>query len=322
MDLVVILIPLVVFLSVTFLSISVSNGGQAQLLRQRLQRHGQKTEGEAAVASSMSIMRDQRLSSFGILDHLLRQVGSSEQMALELARAAIPLRVGEYLLIRTLFGLVLSLIPALAGLPLILLPLFGLGGFYIPELYVKRRQQSRLRKINDQLVDVTTMIANSLKSGFSFVQGMEQVAKELPPPISEEVSQMLAEMSLGSNSEEALQNLSKRVGSYDLDLIATAMLIQRQVGGNLAEILENISKTIQARVRMLREVHALTSEARLSAYTVGLLPFFLMGVLAIVSRSYMAELLVNPLGRILLVGALVMEGIGFIVLRRIAAIEV
>lgn len=323
MDLAALLIPSAAFLSVALLTIGVSNmRQQGQLVRQRLQRYGPQATREVMASHSTGIMRDKRLSSFTSLEHILRHVRFAEGMALDLARAALPLRVGEYLLIRLLFALILALIPAIAGLPLIMTLIFAFVGFYLPKLHVKRCQQSRLRKLNDQLVDLTTMIANSLKAGYSFIQGLEMVAKELPPPVSEEISQVLMEMSLGSNAEEALANLSKRVNSYDLDLIVTAMLIHRQVGGNLSEILENISNTIRARIRMLREIHALTSEARLSAYVVGLLPFFLMAILMVVSPSYMSELLTNPRGQILLVAALVMEGIGFVILRRITVIEV
>ncbi|MBI2909619.1 MAG: type II secretion system F family protein [Chloroflexi bacterium] len=323
MDLTAGIIPLAVFLSVTLLALSIASMNQGtRLVRERLNRYASPTNQEHDAASAAAIMRDRRLSSVSVLDLFLRQAHFTEGVALDLARAALPLKVGEYLLLRLLCALALALVPIMAGLTPLLAFTFAGVGFYLPKVYVKRRQQRRLRAINDQLVDLTTMISNSLKSGYSFVQGLEMVSRELPKPISEEVAQVLTEMSLGTHTEEALINLAKRVNSYDLDLIVTAMLIQRQVGGNLAEILDKISSMIRGRVEMIREVQSLTSEVKLSAYVVGSLPVFLMAILSVASRSYINDLLNNPTGQALLGAAFVMEIIGFIILRRITAIEV
>lgn len=316
-------VPGVVFLSVAMLAIGLNSiAERGQLAKERLARYETAGGGELTARISAGVLRDQRFSSVPSLDQLLRRVSLSEDIALDLARASLPLRVGEYLLIRLICALILALIPTLAGLSVVVVFGAALGGFYLPGFYVRRCQQSRLKKLNDQLVDVTTMIANSLKSGYSFIQGLEMVAREMPPPISEEVTIVLMEMNLGSTAEEALTSLTKRVNSYDLDLIVTAMLIQRQVGGNLAEILETISNTIRERVRMLREVDSLTSEARLSSYVVGLMPVFLIGVLSIISRGYMSQLVSNPLGQMLLGSAAIMEIVGFIMLRKMTAIEI
>jgi len=197
-----------------------------------------------------------------------------------------------------------------------------LVGFYLPKLYVRQREGSRLKKLHSQLVDTTTMISNSLKSGYSFVQGLELVSREMPPPISEEMGQVLGEMRIGSTAEEALMNLTKRVNSYDVELIVTSMLIQRQVGGNLAEVLDNIANTIRTRIQIKQEIKALTSEARLSAYILGALPFVLIGLLMLLNREYLVELVDTSRGQLMLAGALVMEVLGFLVMKRIVdAIE-
>ena len=322
MDVILLLVPITAFFSVMFLIIGINSANQRKvLIRQRLERYSSEADIGGMGSIGSTILRDQRLSSFASLDQLLKRFGFAEGMALDLARAALPLRVGEYLLIRLLIALVLALIPLMVKLPLIVVLVFAVVGFYLPKVYVKRRQRSRVTKLNDQLVDLTSMVANALKSGNSFVQGLEMVSREMPPPVSEEVSQVLAEMNVGSSAEEALTNLTKRVDSYDLDLIVTAMLIQRQVGGNLAEILDKISSTIRERIRMLREIHALTAEARLSGYIVGLLPFFLIAILSIVSRHYLLDLLTNRTGQMMLGVAMVMELMGFIMLRKITDIE-
>ncbi|MCL4534570.1 MAG: type II secretion system F family protein [Bacteroidetes bacterium] len=323
--------PVIVALGATFLSVMLFLVGvydlsrRRQLISERLQRYdtlSSRAAAEALAPGTGGVLRDRSLSSFSALDQLLRGSGLGEGMALDLARANLSLRVGEYLLIRLLAALVLALLPLMMDVSLPVIVLAALVGFYLPRLYVSHRERTRVREFNNQLMDATTMIANSLKAGFSFIQGLELVSKEMPAPISEEISQVLGEMNLGSSAEDALVNLTKRVRSYDLDLIVTAMLIQRQAGGNLSEILINISRTIRDRIRMQNEIRALTGEVRISAYILGALPIVMMVALTFINRGYLLELLTNPTGQIMLAAAAVMEVLGFIVLRRMAAIEV
>ncbi|HLE82017.1 MAG TPA: type II secretion system F family protein, partial [Dehalococcoidia bacterium] len=164
--------------------------------------------------------------------------------------------------------------------------------------------------------------SNSLKSGYSFNQGLEVVTREMPSPIADEFRQVLVEMNMGGNTEEALNNLVKRVPSYDIDLMVTAFIIQRQVGGNLAEVLDNIAHTIRERIRILGEVSARTAQARLSGYVVGGMPFFLMGAISVTNPAYLAEMLASPLGIIMLGAAMGMELVGFILIQKIVTIEV
>lgn len=313
------------FLAVTLLLVGIQDlGRQRRLVSERLQRY-EATDiiaGDALAPGLTSVMRDRRLSSFSPLDHLLRGSGLGDGMALDLARANVSLRVGEYVLLRLFVALCLSLVPAAANQPLIVTVLAAVAGFYLPKLFVSYHEQARVRKFNDQLMDATTMIANSLKAGFSLIQGLELVSKEMPSPIAEEVSQVLGEMNLGSSAEDALVAMTKRVRSYDLDLIVTAMLIQREVGGNLAEVLMNISHTIRERIRMKNEIHALTGEVRISAYILGALPILLMMALTFVNRSYLLELLTNPMGQVMLGVGFVLQVIGMVMMRRLAAIEV
>lgn len=314
------------FVAVSLLVVGVHDvGTNRQLVSERIRRYDPMrtmSDAEALASGGTSVLRDQRLSSFTALDNLLRGSGLGEGMALDLARASISLRVGEYVLLRLVTALVVALVPMTAGQPLLVTAVAAAVGFYLPKLYVSRREQARVRKFNDQLVDATTMIGNSLKAGFSLIQGLELVSREMPSPMSEEISQALGEMALGSSAEDALVNLSKRITSYDLDLIVTAMLIQREVGGNLAEVLNNISHTIRERIRMKNEVHALTGEVRISAYILGGLPIFIMMALTVLNRSYLMDLLTTPIGQMMLAVGAVLEVIGLIMMRRLAAIEV
>ncbi len=240
----------------------------------------------------------------------------------ELARADIPLRGSEFVGLNLILVLVgagygwLVLGNLLAGLML------AFAGGLLPNLYIKAKQGARLAKFDSQIADALVIMSNSLRAGYSFLQAMDMVAREMSPPISKEFAAAMKEMSLGSPTETALEELSKRVGSADLDLVVTAVLIQRQVGGNLAEVLDNIADTIRGRVKLRQEVKTLTTQGRMSGIIIGGLPCALAAFLYTVNPEYISVLFTHPTGKVMVGTALLSELIGILVIRKIVAIEI
>src|SRR4029079_4199295 len=167
-------------------------------------------------------------------------------------------------------------------------------GAYFPRFYLGYRQRRRIKQFGTQLPDTITLLANSLRAGSSFLQGIELVTRESQPPISEEFERVVREMSLGVALQPALNNLSRRVASEDVELMVTAINIQSQVGGNLATVLDSIAFTIRERIRIIGEIRVLTSMQRHSRYVITLLPVGLAGILFLVSPSYITSLFRNP----------------------------
>lgn len=214
-----------------------------------------------------------------------------ERIARELARADIKFKVAEYLaliLMSTfLTGLVLWFIgnrhPISALIGLIL-------GAFAPRFYVKSQQKKRLQRFNDQLPDMLNLMVNGLRAGYSTMQAMEAVSKELPAPICDEFRRVVQEMQIGIPMENALDNLLRRIPSDDLDFVITAINVQREVGGNLSEILDNISFTIRERIRIKGEVRVLTSQVRASGTVLSLIPFGLAIVLWFLNPDYLLSI--------------------------------
>jgi tight adherence protein B len=234
----------------------------------------------------------------------------------------VPLRVGEYLFIRWICALGLYAV-SLTFLHLnpVVCVVLGVAGYFLPRLYVSRKEASRVKAFEGELVDGLVMMSNSLKSGASFLQAIDLVAHELPSPISQEFSRVVAEANVGASLENSLLDLSARVRSYDLFLVVTAMLVQREVGGNLSEVLENIAHTIRERQRILNQVRVETAETRLSGYIIGVLPIFMLFMLMMINPSYASTLLTGT-GQFFLIAGGIMEAIGFYVIHRIVSIEV
>jgi len=292
---------------------------ERSLVEQRLGRYIQE---EAAAAK-----KGQRTSLVGDwLNVRLEKSSWGEGIARELARADLKLKTGEYLAIIIIVGVLAGFIVwYMTGRSLIFGAIGVIVGTFIPRVYVKRQQGARLLRFNDQLADMINLMVNGLRAGYSTMQAMESVSRELPPPISEEYRRVVQEMQLGISAEHALDNLLRRIPSDDLDLVVAAMNVQREVGGNLAEILDTISHTIRERVRIKGEIRVLTSQVVYSGRFLAVMPLIILVVLWLVNKPYMMEFF-NPETRVagiiaLTTGALMIIS-GYFVMMKIANIEV
>ena len=318
-----------------FAGLASSSSGAA--INARLERYAAGRDDSAKAAGNQQnlgemISGSEALQSF---NKAVEQRNFGANLARDLARADLRLKVSEYLMIwaasvvTTPAGfLFLSLFLPAFGNPIALL-LGVLLGFWLPRFWLGRRKTTRLSAFNKQLPDTITLIANALRAGSSFLQAIELVVRESRPPISIEFSRVIREVNLGLPFEQALENMVRRVKSDDLELMATAISIQHQVGGNLAEILDSIAFTIRERVRIKGEIRTLTAQQRMSGYVVGFLPIALAGFLFVAAPGFMEPMFANPpalmglpAGVIILFFGGFMMFIGFMLIRKIVDIEV
>lgn len=246
----------------------------------------------------------------------------AKRMENELSKADIPLKGEEFILIN-LIAFALSAFfgfAILASLPAGVI--MGLLGLVVPRLMVSRAKTKRIAKFNAQIGDALAVMANSLRAGFSFLQTVEMVSREMTPPVGDEFARCLREINLGTQTEQALINLGQRIESEDLDLIITAVLIQRQVGGNLAEVLDSISFTIRERIRIKGEIKTLTAQGRLSGYIIGSMPIALGLVLLLISPGYINPLFQTEVGWGLMGAGAVSQIIGMLLIRKVVNIKV
>jgi tight adherence protein B len=257
------------------------------------------------------------------------------RLSTEIARADLKLRPAELvaLWIASPFifvagAFVLSFIIGGFRNPIALAVAFLVGAFF-PRYYLRYRQAKRLKAFGKQLPDTITLLANSLRAGSSFLQGIELVTRESQPPINVEFERVVREMSLGLALQPALNNLVRRVASEDLELMVTAINIQSQVGGNLATVLDSIAFTIRERVRIIGEINTLTAMQRYSGYVITLLPVGLGVILFLISPSYIGRMLQNPpeimglpAGIVFFIIGFISMAIGYVLIRRIVDIKV
>jgi tight adherence protein B len=253
-----------------------------------------------------------------------------QRLSRELARADIKLKAGEYIvliIITTFLGALIGWLISGQNMPGSLPALLLGGGFglYVPRLYVRREQNRRLIKFDSQLPDMLSLMVNGLRAGYSIMQAVESVSREMPAPMADEFRRVVQEIQLGIPTHAALNNLTRRIPSADLDFVVTAINVQRETGGNLAEILGTISHTIRERVRVRGEIRVLTSQVMMSGRFLSLLPVILIVAMYFLNRSYMMHYFdegTRMVGIPALIIAAIMIITGYYIMNKIADIEV
>jgi tight adherence protein B len=307
----------VVVLLLLIIGVIVSITSERSLVEERLGRflEDERPEPEAEGGSSI------------ITEWLNRRVARSsagDRVARELARADLKFKVAEYYALVFMSTVVVGLIAYIIQPNIVSAIIGAVIGFFLPRFYVKRQQTVRLNKFNDQLGDMLNLMVNGLRAGYSTMQAMEAISRELPAPISDEFHRVVQEMQIGIPMEKALENLLRRIPSEDLDFVVTAINVQREVGGNLSEILDTISFTIRERVRIKGEIRVMTAQVRSSGLVLSLIPVFLTLALWFISPEYISSFFDRgPFCGWLAVGTIIgMILLGYFVMMKIADIEV
>ena len=190
-----------------------------------------------------------------------------------------------------------------------------------PLMYVYYRRGQRLAKLERQLPDALDLITRALRAGHAFSSALKMAGEEMTDPIAGEFATVHDEVNFGVSLEQALGHLSERVPSTDLRYFVVAVLIQRESGGNLTEILGNLSQLIRERLKLMGKVKVLSSEGRMSAWILGLMPFFLAGVMNLVNPGFMSPLWKDPIGIAIVKYMLTLMLIGVVIMRKIIKIR-
>ena len=287
------------------------------------QLHRAVRRGEAQVVAEVSRSgpgQTPRERLAGALESVVLRRALVQRLEARLRAADLELRVGEFVMLSLVLGLVGVVIAALLGGGALFV--LALGCTALPTLFLATRSQERHKQIATALPDALGSTASALRAGFSLLQALDACARQTKGPLGQEFERVLAETRVGVPVDEALENLAVRAGSADLNLMVTAVQIQRQVGGNLAEVLDRIQQTIRERVRLQAEVRALSAQGRMSSLIIGLLPIGLLLMMGLIAPSFVGPMFQPGIGRTLLVLAALFELAGFFVLSRVVRIEV
>ena len=270
---------------------------------------------------AISILKGAQAGGAGLLGRLLTGRSYTESLAEELRRtgaAMSPAKFVQVCLLTVVSGVVLG---TLFGSP-IFAAVLGALGLAAPFAWMKRRQRKRLEAFQAQLPDAIDMLVSAMKAGYSFQAAMNFIGEEMPTPLGPEFARFYDEQRLGIDVRSALLSLQTRVDSMDLKMFVTAVLVQRESGGNLGEVLANISDIMRERFALEGELETLTAESRLSARILAALPLLVFIGMFALNPAFMRPMLQQTAGQIMLVLAGLSVAMGYLVMVRIADIDV
>jgi tight adherence protein B len=312
-----------------FVGVAALVGGVALMFRERssasvedrlsmLTGSGQRTAGAQKTAKP-SVLNAPLDSLPGFGENLLGRFGDIDLL---FEQADTSLTVSKLLLISAGLAGAGVIMGAVVGIHPGLLPVMGLVLGALPIAWLLLRRKKRLKAFAVQLPDALEMMSRALRAGQSLGAGFQLVAQEMPAPIGKEFGRVFEEQNLGVPPDEALDNLSNRVPNLDLKFFCTAVILQKQTGGDLAEILDKIGRLIRERFQIWGQIQALTGEGRLSGVVLMALPVFLFVAVYQLNPDYIMLLFQDPLGKKMLAGAIILQVLGALMIRKIVRIEV
>ena len=268
------------------------------------------------------VLKSELLSDVPTLNKILTNFNVAVRIDKRLKQANMDMKVGTFILLSCFlfgFGLVVG---GFLRWPFLLSVLFGVFLSLVPTIMVTVKKNRRMRNFIMYFPEALEMFARSLRAGHSFTGAIQLVGQEMPDPIGPEFQKVFDEQNLGIPLRSALLNMSIRIDLLDVKFFVTAVLIQRETGGNLAEIIDKISYVIRERFRIQGQLKIFTAQARLTGMVLAFLPVGVAFILFLMSPSYMKTLWEEPMGRSMIVGAVVLQITGMIVIRKIIRIKI
>jgi len=291
---------------------------QSMKIRKRLRKY---TYVESGVEGS-EILKKRVLSDIPFLNSLLNNLPGVNSLDRLMMQANAKYPMGFYLLL----GIFLALVGLLIGVKFTRNPLTGIllalifGSLPFIELVRKRR--IRAEKFKKQMPDALDLVARALKAGHAFTGGFSMAAEEFDDPLGTEFSEMLDEINFGVSLPDALKNLTKRVECEEIKYFAMGVILQRETGGNLAELIQTLANLIREKFKFEGKVRVLSAEGKLSAVILSALPFLVAGWIWITNPKYLAPLVGEPFGRMILLLAGIFMIIGILIMKRMVSIKV
>ncbi|TFG50618.1 MAG: type II secretion system F family protein [Gemmatimonadales bacterium] len=280
--------------------------------------------GSSSKSKSSAVLRkaDAPMSGFGALDKILRgsqsQVGGLQVL---IVQSGAKVTVGTLLLGCAVLSLLTFLVVwRLSGMAVLGLPVAILVSF-IPFSVLKYKRTLRMRKFEEQLPEALDLLTRALRAGHAFTTGIEMVAAEMPKPVGPEFKVLFDEQNFGKPMPDALKGFAERIPVLDARFFVNAVLIQRESGGNLSEVLENLSKVIRERFRIKRQIRVISAHGRITGWILAGLPPALGIVLMTINAEHRRTMFGDPLGIQMMIGAVILQVVGSLIIRKIVDVE-
>jgi tight adherence protein B len=320
-----ILIALFVFLLVALavfaaLSVVDQRSARARLIKERLAN--ERKAPERAPEEELALLRDEQLSQIPAFDTVLRRSARVIEIQKMLAQGGLSMRAGNFLGFSALAGLIAAIVSYGLAKRVEVAWVALVVGFLLPYSYASYRRNKRFEKFEELFPEAIDTLARAVRAGHAFTTALEMITAEVAEPVSSEFRQLFEEQKFGMPVRDALINLTERMPLVDVKFFVTAVMLQRETGGNLAEILDNLSYVIRERFKIQRQVRVYTAQGRLTMALLMGMPPIIVTVMLVLNPSFIRPLFSDPIGHTLLVAGIVLQTIGYFVIRKIIRIQV
>jgi tight adherence protein B len=315
--LVFLVVALAVFAAVSLLD---QRSARARLIKERLTN--ERKAPELAAEEELALLRDEQLSQIPALDTVLRRSARVVEIQKMLAQGGLPLRAGNFLGYSALAGVVCTILAYVLSKRVEVAWVALVIGFLLPYSYASFRRNKRFEKFEELFPEAIDTLARAVRAGHAFTTALEMITNEVAEPVAGEFRQLYEEQKFGMPVRDALINLTERMPLVDVKFFVTAVMLQRETGGNLAEILDNLSYVIRERFKIQRQVRVYTAQGRLTMALLMGMPPIIVAVMLLLNPSFIRPLFSDPIGHTLLVAGIILQTIGYFVIRKIVRIQV
>jgi tight adherence protein B len=315
--LVFLVVALAVFAVVSLLD---QRSARARLIKERLAN--ERKAPELAAEEELALLRDEQLSQIPALDTLLRRSSRVNEIQKMLSQGGLSMRAGNFLGFSALAGVVACIVAYVAIKRVEVAWVALLVGFLLPYSYASYQRNKRFEKFEELFPEAIDTLARAVRAGHAFTTALEMITNEVAEPVAGEFRQLYEEQKFGMPVRDALMNLTERMPLVDVKFFVTAVMLQRETGGNLAEILDNLSYVIRERFKIQRQVRVYTAQGRLTMALLMGMPPIIVVVMLLLNPNFIRPLFADPIGHTLLVAGIILQTIGYFVIRKIVRIQV
>jgi len=315
--LVFILVALAAFAGVSLLD---QRSARARLIKERLAN--ERKAPELAAEEELALLRDEQLSQIPALDTVLRRSARVIEIQKMLTQGGLSLRAGNFLGLSALAGVVTTIVAYTLSKRVEVAWVALVVGFLLPYAYASFRRNKRFEKFEELFPEAIDTLARAVRAGHAFTTALEMITNEVAEPVAGEFRQLYEEQKFGMPVRDALINLTERMPLVDVKFFVTAVMLQRETGGNLAEILDNLSYVIRERFKIQRQVRVYTAQGRLTMALLMGMPPIIVTVMLLLNPSFIRPLFADPIGHTLLVAGIILQTVGYFVIRKIVRIQV
>jgi tight adherence protein B len=315
--LVFILVALAAFAAVSLLD---QRSARARLIKERLAN--ERKAPELAAEEELALLRDEQLSQIPALDTMLRRSARVIEIQKMLTQGGLSMRAGNFLGYSALAGVVATIVAYILSKRVEVAWVALVVGFLLPYSYASFRRNKRFEKFEELFPEAIDTLARAVRAGHAFTTALEMITNEVAEPVAGEFRQLYEEQKFGMPVRDALINLTERMPLVDVKFFVTAVMLQRETGGNLAEILDNLSYVIRERFKIQRQVRVYTAQGRLTMALLMGMPPIIVTVMLLLNPSFIRPLFSDPIGHTLLVAGIILQTIGYFVIRKIVRIQV